>query len=477
MIHAVRLFLITTGLVLGVSCATNTNSNLQRDHDDVTSSSGLNAQPDPKEYQRNTTKSRWASGLLPIDSVVQVDGLNVKIIGVDYGVGKDSVRITAVVMDPNGNLVAGLARPYAQDRSSFWKSVVERQAGQEKVVDDFTVREVRRSNAPTTDVALVADYSGSMMPYINSLITSVRSVPTFLYDIPSAEHRYSIVQFDHRVLRTVDLGKGAHRMMGLLPYNEFSGATAMYDATRAGITSLEGSLARKVVVLFTDGYDNSSFINANNIVRLARTSGTTVYVIGLGQVNFPVLTLMALQTGGRAYFIQDASELPDVYESIFRTLKVHYVISWKSKSNDKPRDVSIDIEQRNGKISTDTTTVYPNPLQIDEPRMAVIIALFIKSTTELDGESRIAEAIDIMKADTKATAVLRAHTDTRGSEADNKALAKRRVEKLKQTFIKAGISESRLTAEAVGEAEPLYPNDEIHEWMARENRRAEILIR
>jgi len=477
MIQASRILLIATGLMLGVSCATNMNSNRQRDDNDLQTSSDIVIQPDPNEYQRNTTKSRWASGLLPIDSVVHVDGLNIKIIGVDYGVGKDSVRVTAVVMDPNGNLVAGLARPYAQDKSSFWKSVVERQAGREKVIDDFTVREVRRSNAPTTDVALVADYSGSMMPYINSLITSVRSVPTFLYDIPTAEHQYSIVQFDHRVLRTVDLGKGAHRMMGMMPYNEFSGATAMYDATRAGINSLDGSSARKIVVLFTDGYDNSSFIKANNVVRLARKSGTTVYVIGLGQVNFPVLTLMALQTGGRAYFVQDASELPDVYESIFRTLKVHYVISWKSKSNDQPRDVLIDIEQQDGKIATDTTTVYPNPQQIDEPLTAVIIALFIKSTTELDGESRIAEAIDLMKADTKATAVLRAHTDTRGSEADNQALAKRRVEKLKQMFIKAGVSASRLTAEAVGEAEPLYPNDEMYEWMARENRRAEILIR
>ncbi len=475
--HTVRLLLIATGLMLGVSCSTNMNLHRQGDGNDLTSSSDNDIRPDPKEYQRNTSKSRWASGLLPIDSVVQVDGLNVNIIGVDYGVGKDSVRITAVVMDPNGNLVAGLARPYAQDKSSFWKSVVERQSGREKVIDDFTVQEVRRSNAPTTDVALVADYSGSMMPYINSLITSVRSVPTFLYDIPSAEHQYSVVQFDHRVLRTVDLGKGAHRMLGLLPYNEFSGATAMYDATRAGITSLEGSSARKVVVLFTDGYDNSSFISANNIVRLARKSGTTVYVIGLGQVNFPVLSLMALQTGGRAYFIQDAAELPDVYESIFRTLKVHYVISWKSKSNDQPRDVSVDFDQRNGKVSTDTTTVYPSPLPIDEPLKAVIIALFIKSTTELDGESRLAEAIDLMKTDTKATAVLRAHTDTRGSEADNKTLAKKRVDKLKQMFIKAGISASRLTAEAVGEAEPLYPNDEMHEWMARENRRAEILIR
>ena len=69
----------------------------------------------------------------------------------------------------------------------------------------------------------------------------------------------------------------------------------------------------------------------------AKRSETAIYAIGLrageiGRREFKeaefVLKQLATETGGRAYFVNDARELPKIYQSIWDELSSQYAIGY-----------------------------------------------------------------------------------------------------------------------------------------------------
>lgn len=76
--------------------------------------------------------------------------------------------------------------------------------------------------------------------------------------------------------------------------------------------------------------------------------------------------------------------------------------------------------------------------------------------------------------------LLRAHTDSKGSNSYNEALSMRRANAAKQYLISRGITSSRIQTETFGEADPIAKN-ELNDGQDTEqgrqfNRRVEILI-
>ena len=75
------------------------------------------------------------------------------------------------------------------------------------------------------------------------------------------------------------------------------------------------------MVLLSDGDDTSSAMAYRDALEYARRSGVTIYTIGLnvGKLQTGVrgkLTELARETGGRTFFISQASELTLVYKEI-----------------------------------------------------------------------------------------------------------------------------------------------------------------
>ncbi len=61
------------------------------------------------------------------------------------------------------------------------------------------------------------------------------------------------------------------------------GGTAMRDAIRMSIDHLKEKAKKdkKVLVVVTDGNDNSSLISLENLVKASQQSGVLIYTIGL----------------------------------------------------------------------------------------------------------------------------------------------------------------------------------------------------
>ena len=115
--------------------------------------------------------------------------------------------------------------------------------------------------------------------------------------------------------------------------------TALYDATVYGLFQFSGVRGRKAMVVLTDGEDNASQDLATTACSTTRSAaGVTIYTIGdrpadhQGHGRARSSRQLARATGGEAFFLQPATSLAPVYETINRELRSQYLLTYTSDS-------------------------------------------------------------------------------------------------------------------------------------------------
>jgi len=115
--------------------------------------------------------------------------------------------------------------------------------------------------------------------------------------------------------------------------------TAMYDAVYYAcreklIKQPQGGPVRRIIVLLTDGNDNSSSRTRGNAIETAEQSEVSVYTIstsmshsgGRGQKN---LESIAETTGGRSYVPVQLTGVSNAFAAIQQELRSQYAVSYK----------------------------------------------------------------------------------------------------------------------------------------------------
>ena len=101
-------------------------------------------------------------------------------------------------------------------------------------------------------------------------------------------------------------------------------------------------MRRRAIVLLSDGEDTSSLVTFDEVLDAALRSDSVIYTIGLGvspsarrEASDPsfVLTRLAQQTGGRAFFPTQAKDLTSVYGDIRYELASQYLIAYVSSGD------------------------------------------------------------------------------------------------------------------------------------------------
>ncbi|ROL57599.1 OmpA family protein [Bacteroidetes/Chlorobi group bacterium MS-B_bin-24] len=97
---------------------------------------------------------------------------------------------------------------------------------------------------------------------------------------------------------------------------------------------------------------------------------------------------------------------------------------------------------------------------------------------ELDKPSKdnLKRVAEYLKKNPNKKIGLIGHTDTRGSDALNMTLSKRRAKAVYDMLVKLGVNRKQIIqVEGKGKKEPIYPN-ETEEYQFRENRRVELIF-
>ena len=116
------------------------------------------------------------------------------------------------------------------------------------------------------------------------------------------------------------------------------GMTAFYDALGVYLDGAFDQDGRKVLLMYSDGYDTRSRMPFSDTVDLLRASDVTVYAVGF-QGNIPFsdrqrermkLQQLAEITGGRVFFPTDVDALEGIYEEISKDLDTRYALGYIS---------------------------------------------------------------------------------------------------------------------------------------------------
>jgi len=193
-------------------------------------------------------------------------------------------------------------------------------------------------------LALLLDTSASMDERMGIAQEAAIGFARQLHKDDQAE----VIDFDSQVRILQGFTNDAATLEKAIRQTTPNGSTSLYNAIYISLKELKkvkatstADIRRQAIVLLSDGDDTSSLIEFEEVLDLAKRSETAIYSIGLrqgeiGRREFKeaefVLKQLANETGGRAYFVSDARELPKIYQAIWDELSSQYSIAYSSSN-------------------------------------------------------------------------------------------------------------------------------------------------
>jgi Ca-activated chloride channel family protein len=258
------------------------------------------------------------------------------------------------VVDKSGHLVTDLPQ------SAF--TVYE-----DGVKQDIKV--FKREDVPVS-IGLVIDNSGSM----RDKRAKVAAAALALVKASNKDDESFVVNFNDEAFLDLPNNKeftnDLKELEEALSRIDSRGGTAMRDAIRMSIDWVKekGHRDKKVLVVVTDGNDNSSVISQENLVKAAQQSGVLIYGVGLlseeerreAQKAKRALTELAEATGGEVFFPKELSEVDRIATQVARDIRNQYTIAYtpsNSTMDGKFRAIKIAVNA-SGKPTVRTRNGY-----------------------------------------------------------------------------------------------------------------------
>jgi VWFA-related protein len=119
------------------------------------------------------------------------------------------------------------------------------------------------------------------------------------------------------------------------------GNTALFDALTKSVELLSDVSGRKTIILLSDGLDNRSQHNVDDVIKNIGPAGLSISTIGLGDPKEPgnnygldelALRSLAKQAGGAYSFSTDPAALASIYQQYGRALQSEYTFTYLSPS-------------------------------------------------------------------------------------------------------------------------------------------------
>lgn len=252
-----------------------------------------------------------------------------------FRAGVDVVTLNVTVADAQGRFITDLSQ------EQF--TVLENGVRQEVLL-------FSRENLPVA-LSLLIDTSASM----ESRMPIAQDAAVGFAQRIRPQDLVQIIDFDNRV--TIAQGFTADKALleQAIRSTQSGGMTSMYTAVYVALRELDRIRAqrpedvhRNAIVVLSDGEDTTSLIKFEDVLDQAKRSETGIYTIGLQPsdgINVGgfreaayVLRQLAQETGGKAFFVQRAEELPAIYTQIAEELSNQYSMGFAS--NNPRRDGS-----------------------------------------------------------------------------------------------------------------------------------------
>ena len=146
---------------------------------------------------------------------------------------------------------------------------------------------------------------------------------------------------------------------------DLGGTTALYDALMfAQLQFRQAVYARRVLLIITDGADNSSTANLRDVVVNAQKAGVTLFAVGMFDENdhdrnIPELTQLAEDTGGRSFFPDAIADITRVCAEIAREIRREYTLGFPGAEDGTYHHIDVTAQDpRYGRLHVHTRPGY-----------------------------------------------------------------------------------------------------------------------
>ena len=234
----------------------------------------------------------------------------------------DIALVNVTVTDPYNRLVTGLE----PDNFRVFEDNVEQE------VQTFSSEDVPIS------IGVVFDVSGSM----GNKIGKAREAAVQFFKTANTADEFFLVSFNERAELTSEFTNSVEDLQSRMALTQTKGRTALLDAIYLGLSQMRGARnAKRALLIISDGGDNHSRYNENDIKRLVKEADTQLYAIGIfdplgyrsrtpEELNGPsLLTDVTDMTGGRVFSVERIEDLPDIATKIGMELRNQYVLGYR----------------------------------------------------------------------------------------------------------------------------------------------------
>jgi VWFA-related protein len=229
-------------------------------------------------------------------------------------------------------------------------------------------------------LGLVLDASGSMAG--EKMSAAKRAVNRFLEELLGPQDEVFLFRFDSRVTLLSDWTEDRRAVARVLGSVKPAGGTALYDAVAAAVPLGEsGTRRKKALVVISDGNDQNSTTDLQDVQQQIRESELLVYAIGIdgqesissiipriilqfpspgsgrppagrpsgdGRLNVRALRAITDDSGGRTEIIRNAGDLDAATAGIASELSRQYFLGYSTSSPRDGRWHTIDVRVRRG---------------------------------------------------------------------------------------------------------------------------------
>lgn len=235
----------------------------------------------------------------------------------------DLVTMTLTVTDLYGRFVSGL------NKSAF--SIFDNN-------DEQEITFFSDADAPIS-IGILFDVSDSMS---GEKIGKARKALERFIDTSHPSDEYFLIAFNSRAQLLLDRTRDGEAVLQKLELVQPKSNTALYDACYLGVERVtRGTRQKKAMLIISDGQDNASRYNFNEVRRLLKESDVTVYAVGImdgrdagsvmGMQGQAFLDELASVTGGKSFYPSTDVELDEIFERIALELRHQYSIGFTPK--------------------------------------------------------------------------------------------------------------------------------------------------
>ena len=135
-----------------------------------------------------------------------------------------------------------------------------------------------------------------------------------------------------------------------------TGSTSMFDALYSALMLPARPDARLLVLLFSDGLDNTSWLSQEDLLQVVRESDAVIYSVGVRRGGTPaplpndaLLDRLAEQTGGRLFHADSSRRLPEIFARIVEEMTARYLLTFYPSGVEREGWHDLRIRLRNGR--------------------------------------------------------------------------------------------------------------------------------